>query len=112
MITILQEITDWDMANGIYHVNDHDQLVGYQGPTSEYKEFEKPKLRFSRSGRKFEVIGTRDEEGEADDERVEFEGSNGSKYYVTDNDGILSCTCPGYKFRGHCKHVKEVEELG
>lgn len=32
-------------------------------------------------------------------------GSNGKVYEVTAN----SCTCPGFTFRGTCKHVKELE---
>lgn len=32
-------------------------------------------------------------------------GSNGKVYEVTAN----SCTCPGFTFRGTCKHIKESE---
>jgi hypothetical protein len=32
------------------------------------------------------------------------EGSNGKEYEVTGN---YKCTCPGFTFRGDCKHIKE-----
>jgi len=38
---------------------------------------------------------------------IEIEGSKGAKYYV--NKGEKTCTCPGYTYRGTCKHVKELE---
>jgi uncharacterized Zn finger protein len=29
------------------------------------------------------------------------QGSNGKVYYIEDG----KCTCPGFKFRGNCKHT-------
>jgi hypothetical protein len=111
MITMLQETTDWGdapVANGIYHVNDAGELVGYKGPKSEYKKFKKPQKRFSKSGRKFEVVGTYEDEEVSDAKTWKFEGSKGNIYVVTDEDGIIKCTCPGFKFRGQCKHSGEI----
>ena len=65
--------------------------------------------RFSRARRKFTVLDTyEDENTDANVKRIEFIGSKGNTYYVTDEDGKISCTCPGYKYRGKCKHVDEV----
>ena len=61
MITIYQETTKWDVPNGIYHLNEHDYLVGYQAPNGEYKEFKNPLKRFVKRGRTFKKIGTREE---------------------------------------------------
>lgn len=107
MITILQEITDWDQVNGIYHVNDHTQLVAYQAPGAELKQFKSPMKRFSKARRKFEVIGTYEEANEAG-ERFEFTGSKGNAYVVIVLDGKTRCNCPGFTYRGNCKHVNEV----
>jgi hypothetical protein len=38
----------------------------------------------------------------------EFIGSRGDTYYVKNNNGSLECTCPGFTYRGDCKHVKIV----
>lgn len=112
MITKLQETTDWGdaaVANGIYHVNDDGYLVGYKGPTTLYKKFSKPMKRFSKARRTFEVVGSYEDVDEvANDKRWEFEGSKGNKYFVTDDNGKITCTCPGYTYRGKCKHTSEV----
>jgi hypothetical protein len=36
-------------------------------------------------------------------------GSKGDKYTVEKGDNGYSCTCSGFKFRGACKHVRQVE---
>ena len=112
MITMLQEITDWGDApvkNGVYHVNDHGELVAYHPPMGELKEFKAPLKRFSKARRKFKLLDTYEDENVVESvERIEFNGSKGNTYYVTVEDGITQCTCPGYKYRGNCKHVNEV----
>ncbi len=35
-------------------------------------------------------------------------GSTGNKYTVTKNGNRLSCDCPAGKFRGTCKHSKQI----
>ncbi len=35
-------------------------------------------------------------------------GSTGNKYIVTKNGNRLSCDCPAGKFRGSCKHSKQI----
>ena len=116
MITVLKEITDWGtakVANGEYHLNDAGHLVGYEGPKTGYKEFSKPMKHFDKRGRKFEEVRNYPE---ADDEcvmRIPFEGSKGNTYYVTaGNMEPTVCTCPGFKFRGTCKHVDDVVANG
>jgi hypothetical protein len=38
----------------------------------------------------------------------EVQGSKGDVYKVTELRGEYSCTCSGFRFRGDCKHVKNV----
>ena len=100
MIEILQEVTDWGdkkISNGIYHVNGAGQLVQYND-----KVFKNPMKQFSKSRRKFKKIGEREEELAPG--VITVQGSNG-KVYTIDNG---KCSCPGYTFRGNCKHVKAV----
>lgn len=33
-------------------------------------------------------------------------GSKGDEYVVTGNNGVWSCTCTGFQFRKHCKHIQ------
>ena len=32
-------------------------------------------------------------------------GSKGANYTVTELNGQVTCSCPGHKFRGSCKHT-------
>lgn len=99
MIEILQEITDWgkyNVTNGVYHVNSAGQLVQHND-----KVFKNPIKQFSKARRKFTKIGERPEELAPDVKVVK--GSNGKTYTIEDG----KCSCPGYTFRGNCKHVKE-----
>jgi len=106
-IEILQEVTDWGkykVNNGIYHVNSAGKLVAYQANAKEPLQIlNVPSTQFSKSRRKFKKIGERPEELDAN--IVEVKGSTG-KTYIIDLDK-KTCTCPGFTYRGNCKHVKE-----
>lgn len=98
MIEILQEVTDWGnrkITNGVYHVNSSGQLVQYND-----KVFKNPIKQFSKSRRKFKKIGERPEELAPG--AITVKGSNGNIYTIQDG----KCSCPGFTFRGNCKHIK------
>lgn len=107
MIKILREITG--TVNGftyrphLYYVRG-DKLVWFQ--VSDYSrgldKYAVPK-KFDRARRKFETIGEIEEESPAN--VVEVAGSKGSKYQVYLDE--KNCSCPGYKFRGQCKHIEQ-----
>lgn len=40
-----------------------------------------------------------------------IEGSSGTIYAVTEENGSFSCTCVGFGFRHNCKHVKEARNV-
>ncbi len=106
MIEILQEVTDWGkykVNNGIYHVNSAGKLVAYQpNKDSELQVLNVPSTQFSKARRKFVKIGERPEKLGKD--VIIVKGSKGNTYTIEDG----KCSCPGYTFRGNCKHVKEV----
>lgn len=81
----------------MYHVNSAGQLVQHND-----KVFKNPIKQFSKARRKFIKIGERPEELAAD--VIQVQGSNGKVYTIEDG----KCSCPGYTFRGNCKHVKQV----
>ncbi len=56
MISVLQEVTDWSIPNGMYHVDKNGHLVAYQAPEAELKVFSKPMKMFSKSRRKFKKV--------------------------------------------------------
>ena len=109
-----KEITVWEDGNtNINHTYllDGDKMVAYiRRGTDEPFWFKSP-IRISKSGRKFEKV--------TDDifnmsmnvftpsNTREVTGSKGQTYIVNLDEN--TCTCPGYTFRGDCKHIKELE---
>jgi len=92
-------------------------MIAYMRVGSNVPYYFKNPIRISKSGRKFEplelnpfdsifsVIIPQTVEG-----RVrEIDGSKGAKY-ILDIDA-KTCTCPGYTYRGACRHVKELETV-
>jgi len=98
MIEILQEITEWkdmpNVKNGIYHVNGAGHLVQHNDTV-----FKNPLKGFSKTRRKFKKIGEYEEELPSD--AITVQGSNGKTYVIQDG----KCSCPGFTFRGNCKHI-------
>ena len=109
-----KEITVWaDSNTAINHTYllDGDKMVAYiRYGTTEPFWFKTP-IKISKSGRKFEQV--------SDDlfnfsmnvitpnNITEVTGSNGTKYIINLDEN--TCTCPGYTYRGTCKHIKELE---
>ena len=107
-IDILREVTDWGdlkVNNGVYPVNGAGQLVAYQiNQDAKVQVLKSPSKQFSKARRKFVKIGERKEELASN--IVEVKGSKGNSYFVDIDKAI--CTCPGFTFRGKCKHVEEL----
>ena len=103
------ETTAWAVPNHVYLLStDKSKMYGYiKRNTEEAITFKKP-YRFDVRGRQFVEV---QELGEIDLDLVktetwEFVGSKGDTYIVQKIDGRLSCSCPGYRFRGDCKHLQ------
>lgn len=62
---------------------------------------------FDKRGRKFERadVGLF-KQARAKSDLVEVKGSKGNSYFV--DPEARTCTCPGFTFRGACKHIEEV----
>ena len=75
----------------------------------------KAPITISRSKRKFELVEPNPFDSlphvvVAQESNIkEIEGSKGTVYYVNVDD--RTCTCPGYTYRGTCKHVKDLESV-
>ena len=108
-----RETTAWDVPNHVYLLStDKSKMYGYiKRNTEDAVTFKKP-YRFDARGRSFVEVK---ELGEIDldevkSEQWKFSGSQGNEYVVQRLDGVLRCSCPGFTYRGDCKHVKQVEE--
>lgn len=102
----LKEVTVWadgTTANHTYLL-DGDNMVAYiKKGTTEPFYFKRPIKGFSRSGRKFEELKKNPFKVEVKSNLKEVIGSKGEKYFV--DEEAKTCTCPGFSFRGKCKHV-------
>jgi hypothetical protein len=105
----VKEITVWadgTTANHTYLL-DGDKMVAYikKGTSSPFY-FKSPIKGFSRSGRKFETLKTNPFTVKVESSLIEVKGSKGNSYFVDPVE--KTCTCPGYTFRGKCKHTEEL----
>jgi hypothetical protein len=88
------------------------------GNPMDVQVFKNP-IRIDARGRRFEQVRN-DIYGWVDaDDEVEVAsptnptwtvaGSKGDKYIVEKDGSMYTCTCSGFKFRGECRHIKEVQ---
>lgn len=100
---IVQETTVWatPTPNHTYILNDSmTKMIAYiRAGTRKKITFSKP-MGFDRRGRTFKTVKTVEEQ-----ETVRVEGSRGSVYNLTRADGHWRCSCPGYLYRGACRHL-------
>jgi hypothetical protein len=108
----VREITVWEgisrQPNHIYLL-DGDRVVAYRKWGEGPVEWLSGKVKIDRRGRKFEKadIGLFNvEEQKKDPAILAVPGSKGATYLV--NTEEKSCSCPGFTFRGSCKHIKEL----
>jgi hypothetical protein len=99
----LREVTDWATPNHTYLL-DGTTLVAYikQGSTDPFY-FKNGIKHFDKRGRKFVKADISLFDTAATSSLIEVQGSKGAVYYV--DPELHSCTCPGYTFRGKCKHT-------
>jgi hypothetical protein len=103
------ETTVWEtnVPNHAYLLSDDKSKVyGYAKKGTENIEWFKKPIDFSIRGRKFNVLKTGlnnplSIEPPSVPQGIKVQGSKGAVYYI--NNG--KCTCPGFKYRGVCKHV-------
>ena len=75
--------------------------------------FKKGIKNFDKRGRKFEKVDAgqfKSPETPLQTALIEVKGSKGNSYFV--DPEAKTCTCPGYTFRGNCRHVVDsLEEM-
>ena len=106
---VLQETTEWTtdyQPNHIYLLDGSKMVAYIKAGTKSAIYFSKP-LQFDRRGRTFvELKKNPFKVPKAQSNIVKVEGSKG-KVYEVDTDA-KTCTCPGFTFRGNCKHITEL----
>ena len=106
----VREVTVWKgmtrQPNHIYLL-DGDRVKAYIKFGEGAPEWLSGKIKIDRRGRKFQKvdIGLFDVK-EQKSSIIEVKGSKGNSYFI--NPEAETCTCPGFTFRGECKHIKEL----
>jgi len=105
----LKEVTVWDNPKTPNHTYllDGTTLVAYikQGEKVPFY-FKNGIKHFDKRGRKFTPADAKLFGKPKKSELVEVKGSKGNSYFV--DPEAKTCTCPGFTFRGTCKHIGEV----
>jgi hypothetical protein len=106
----LRETTGGQFPAHIYLL-DGTTLVAYiKVNTTEPFYFSKGIKNFDKRGRQFEKANTGLFESHVESAVIEVQGSKGQTYYV--DPEAKSCTCPGFTFRGNCKHIEALQPVG
>ena len=109
------ETTDYkdSTPNGVYLLDDGKSKMYAFRPfgTGTIKVFRNP-IRIDMLGRKFVInsvqFKTQLKEEEPEGRVIEITGSKGDQYTVNEVRGSWSCTCSGFRFRGECRHIREL----
>jgi len=107
----VKETTVWADGNTVInhtYLLSGDKILAYIRYGTDKEFWFKTPIQISKSGRKFIKVENNPFTGIGGQLRntKEVTGSKGQKYVVNLDDN--TCTCPGYTFRGNCKHVKEL----
>ncbi len=107
----VREVTVWKESYQPNHdyLLDGDRIVAYRPwGTAEIRVL-RSGIKIDRRGRKFVKLDPNpfaEPEPQAEPMVVEVQGSKGAVYMV--NREERTCTCPGFTYRGACKHVAEI----
>lgn len=110
------DMTQWDDGKEFPHVywmdDAKNRAYAYArwGNPADVQVFKKP-IQIDVRGRKFEpvrnIFGFVDEKDSVNQQWTVY-GSKGDEYVVEKDENGYNCTCSGFRFRGDCKHVKQV----
>jgi hypothetical protein len=86
---------------------DGTSLVAYiQQHTTKPFYFKKPIKGFDKRGRKFVEVTPNPFKTKVVSNTITVQGSKGQTYSL--DPDAKTCTCPGFTFRGSCKHLELV----
>jgi hypothetical protein len=104
------ETTVWKhpVSNHTYLLDGNNLVAYIKTGSNEPFYFKNPIKGFDKRGRKFEELKLNPFKVKLEKSIsiVQVAGSKGNMYEV--DTAEKTCTCPGYIFRGSCKHVSEI----
>jgi hypothetical protein len=102
----LRETTAWagNTANHTYLLDGNNLVAYIRAGTAVPFYFKSPIRGFDKRARKFELVTPNPfDMPQLASHLVTVTGSKGQTYTVDTSAG--TCTCPGYTYRGVCKHI-------
>lgn len=108
----VKETTVWkevDTQPNHTYLLDGDKMVAYIKFGKGEPFYFKSPIRIDKRGRKFEELKKnpfKAVDTVEDPAIIKVQGSKGQTYTV--NTEEMTCSCPGFTFRGTCKHITEV----
>ena len=112
---VFVETTAWEYttSNHTYFMDDGKSKAYAYIPAGKTELFEfKSPLKLDVRGRKFKEVPNTvgffpRSELKLVGKSWKVVGSKGDEYTVTEEDGVLTCSCSGFKFRGQCRHTAQ-----
>lgn len=100
-----------EVTGGLFHPHvyllDGNTLVAYIKAGTKTPYYFKSGIKgFDKRGRKFVAVKPNPFKSKAKTNTIAVQGSKGQTYYV--DPEAKTCTCPGFQFRGSCKHLEMV----
>jgi len=106
----LREVTEWNVdyrqPNHTY-LFDGEKVIAYIKWHEGDPIYFNPPGKLNKARRKFVKadIGLFDQVNATESNLIEVKGSTGGSYWV--DPDAETCTCPGFQFRGRCKHLEK-----
>ena len=122
-VKIMQEVTQWKVPyrqpNHVYLMSG-DRVLAISRWGEQPPQYLRSQNRMDRRGRKFIEVKKNPwgfdlkilvpEEERPQGQTWSVRGSKGDIYTVSLSDGRWACTCQGYLFRSHCKHIGQLSK--
>lgn len=102
----LKEVTGGLFPPHVYLLEGNTLVAYIRTGTKEPFYFKNGIKGFDKRGRKFEVIKPNPFKAKKQTNTITVQGSKGQTYSV--DPDARTCTCPGFTFRGNCKHLENV----
>lgn len=104
---VLQELT-WGSSNMNHtYLLDKDRILAYIPAGSTQAVYFSGSRSFDRRGRQFKELKQNPFKIAAPERKIlKIQGSRGAVYEV--DFETKSCSCPGFVFRGRCKHIENL----
>lgn len=106
--------TDYKVPNNTYLLNSKGEILAFSNELTGKITVSKTPIKLDKRYRKFVKVSHPELEKISKLQKKEgrsFEvKSKDNVYIVSLIDKKFSCTCTGFNFRGHCKHIDAVSE--